>query len=381
MTREVYSGPAVFNGSRLVPGAALVVEDGYIAEIIDPSDTGVANTLPPGGVIAPGFVDLQVNGGGGVLLNGKPDVAGLRAICESHARLGSLGILPTLITDRPEVARAVVAAGIEAVRLGVPGFLGLHIEGPHLDVRRKGAHDPELIRAMTEVDCDLLCAAARELPALLVTLAPASVTNEQIHKLTQAGVVVSLGHSDCGFEEAKGAFAAGARCVTHLFNAMSPLSHREPGLVGAALDAGGVYVGLIADGVHVAPEVMRIALAGKRNADEVFLVSDAMSVAGTDLTEFTLNGRRILRSEGRLTLDDGTLAGADVDIATSIRTLVRKVGLPLETALRMATSVPAACIGMGETRGALRPGMAADFVYLDGDLTLQGVWRGGERLI
>jgi N-acetylglucosamine-6-phosphate deacetylase len=269
-----------------------------------------------------------------------------------------------------------VEAGVAAAAAAVPGFLGLHLEGPHLDPRRKGAHDPRLIRPMQDADLALLTDAARRLPVLIVTVAPASVTPAQISALAAAGAVVSLGHSDAGAAEAEAAFAAGARMVTHLFNAMSQLGNREPGLVGAALDAEGVRAGLIADGIHVAPISMRLALAAKRGADGIFLVTDAMAVAGTDLDGFTLNGRQILRRDGRLTLADGTLAGADLDFATSIRVLVR-TGATLAQALRMATAAPAAAIGLGDRRGRLAVGLPADLVHLDAGLGLRGIWRAG----
>jgi N-acetylglucosamine-6-phosphate deacetylase len=273
-----------------------------------------------------------------------------------------------------------VEAGVAAALDGVPGFLGLHLEGPHLDPRRKGAHDPRLIRPMEEADLAFLCEAAGRLPVLVVTVAPESVTPEQVSALAGAGAVVSLGHSDTGAVGAATAFAAGARVVTHLFNAMSQLGNREPGLVGAALDAEGVRAGLIADGIHVAPVAMRLALAAKRGADGIFLVTDAMAVAGTDLDGFTLNGRPILRRGGRLTLEDGTLAGADIDFPGAIRFLVRDVGLTLAQALRMATAAPAAAIGLGDRLGGLAEGMQADMVYLDDGLSLRAVWRAGRLL-
>lgn len=377
MGLTVFAGAAVFDGARLHEGAALVVEDGRVAAIVPEAAAPAGGRVAlGGGILAPGFVDLQVNGGGGVLLNDAPDVEGIRAICAAHGRLGTTGLLPTLITDTPEVTRAVIAAGIAAAAAEVPGFLGLHLEGPHLDPRRKGAHDPRLIRPMTAEDLGVLCEAAGRLPALMVTLAPESATPAQVAALAAAGAVVSLGHSDCGMAAARAAFAAGARCVTHLFNAMSQLGNREPGLVGATLDAEQVRAGLIADGIHVAPEAMRVALAAKRGADGIFLVTDAMPVAGTDLTEFALNGRRILRRDGRLTLADGTLAGADIDFAGAVRVLVG-IGLRPEAALRMATAVPAAVIGAGQRCGSLAPGLPADVVHLDGGLALRGVWRAG----
>lgn len=375
--RTVFAGAAIFDGDRLHEDAALVVEDGWIAAIVSAAEApDGARVVLDGGILAPGFIDIQVNGGAGILLNDRPDVEGIEAICAAHGRLGTTGLLPTLITDTPQVTRAAIEAGVAAATR-VPGFLGLHLEGPHLDLRRKGAHDPQLIRPMTPDDLDMLRDAAARLPALVVTLAPASATTEQIAALAAAGAIVSLGHSDTGFAEARAAFGAGARMVTHLFNAMSQLNNREPGLVGATLDTAGVSAGLIADGIHVAPESIRAALAAKRGADAIFLVTDAMAVAGTDLAEFMLNGRRILRRDGRLTLEDGTLAGADIDFAGSIRVMVRKVGLTVPEALRMATFAPAAALGATDRMGRLAPGLAADLVHLDADLALGGVWRSG----
>ena len=369
-----FVGAAVFDGEAVREGVALVVEDGRVAALLPEPEVPGERVVLGGGVLAPGFIDLQVNGGGGVLLNDRPDADGIAAICAAHARLGTTGLMPTLITDTPAVTRAAVAAGVAAAGV-VPGFLGLHLEGPHLDVQRKGAHDPSLIRPMGQDDLAMLVEAARRLPALLITVAPESVTPGQVAALAAAGAIVSLGHSDTGLTGAEAMFAAGARVVTHLFNAMSQLGSREPGLVGAALDAPGVAAGLIADGVHVAPATMRAALAAKRGEDAIFLVTDAMPVAGTGLDGFTLGGRRILRRDGRLTLEDGTLAGADIDFPGAIRVLVRE-GVPLARALGMATVVPARVLGRGDL-GRLAPGGPADFVWLDGGLALRGVWRAG----
>ncbi len=379
MGQSIYVGAAVFDGDRMHEGAALVIEDGRVAGIVPETEAPAGERVTlGGGVLAPGFIDLQVNGGGGVLLNEQPDVDGIATICAAHGRLGTTGLLPTLITDTPEVTRAAVEAGLQAWEAGVPGFLGLHLEGPHLDPRRKGAHDPRLIRPMEETDLAMLVGAARRMPALLVTVAPESVTPQQIAALAGAGAIVSLGHSDTGVAGAKAAFAAGARVVTHLFNAMSQLGNREPGLVGAALDSEAVAAGLIADGIHVAPESMRAALAAKRGEDGLFLVTDAMSVAGTGLDGFELNGRRILRRAGRLTLEDGTLAGADIDFPGAVRVLVRE-GVPLARALRMATVAPAKVLGRDDL-GRLTRGSAADLVWLDEGLALRGAWCGGEPI-
>nr|WP_217438571.1 N-acetylglucosamine-6-phosphate deacetylase [Fertoeibacter niger] len=373
---QVFVGARVFDGQSLHDGMALVVQGATVTALLPEADApSGGRVVLDGGILAPGLLDLQVNGGGGRMVDGSTDAAALAAICAAHLRLGTTGILPTLITDTPGATARVIAAGVAAA--GLPGFLGLHIEGPHLDPRRKGAHDPALIRPMTGDDLARLCDAARALPALMVTLAPEAVTADQIATLRAAGAVVSLGHSDCTAGQARAAMAAGAGCVTHLFNAMSQMGNREAGLVGAALDCA-IPAGLIADGIHVAVEVMRIACAAK--PEGLFLVSDCMAVAGSGLTEFTLGGRRILRQDGRLTLEDGTLAGADLTLPQAVGVMVGRVGLPPERALAMATSVPAAVIGQGGTRGHLLPGRAADMVHLGADWAVRGVWQAGQRV-
>lgn len=369
MARTSYIGTRVFDGAQFRDGA-LIVEDGVIVGY-GAAEGHVVDL--GGGVIAPGFLDLQVNGSGGVAIDRATDRAVLETVCSVQARLGATGCLPTLITDTYDATARVVEAGIAATKAQVPGFLGLHLEGPHLDPRRKGAHDAALIRRMEPRDLALVLEAAAELPALMVTVAPESVAEEQIGAMAAAGVVVSLGHTDCSAATARAAMQAGARCATHLFNAMSQMGNREAGMVGAVLGADG-FCGLIADGIHVDPLTLRVALAAKREG--VFLVSDCMALAGTDGVEFHLGGRRILRGGGRLTLEDGTLAGADLTLPRAVQVLVQDVGIAAERALAMASSIPAAVIGRGDL-GHLRPGARADMVHLSPDWALRGVWRGG----
>lgn len=378
MAATLLHGADIFDGERLGPGA-LLVEAGRIAAVLpaDASVPGARRVALDGGVLAPGFVDLQVNGGGGVMFNDRPSVEALATMAEAHAGLGALTILPTLISDTRGITAAAVAAVEEAVRQGVPGIAGLHLEGPHLSLARKGAHDPALIRPMEAGDLDFLIGAARRVPRLLVTLAPESVTTAQIAALAKAGVIVALGHTDAGFETCRAAAAAGAAMATHLFNAMSQLGNREPGLVGAVLATGTLHAGLIADGIHVHPEVMRAALAAKAGPGEIFLVTDAMAPAGSALTSFTLNGREIRREAGRLMLADGTLAGADLDMARALRVLRDDVGVALDRALDMATRVPARVARLSDRSGALRPGRRADVVHLTPDLHLAAIWRQG----
>ncbi len=374
-----FTGTRIFDGDLWHQGAALLVEAGRIAAIVADRDIPAGAVRAPleGARIVPGFVDLQVNGGGGVLMNEQPDVDGIRTICAAHARFGTTALLPTLITDTPEVTARTIAAGIAAKAENVPGFLGLHLEGPHLSIARKGAHDPKLIRPMQADDLQRIVEARGGLDALLTTVAPESVSNEQIAALAGAGVTVSLGHSDSGYATVAAAVAAGASMMTHLFNAMSPLGHREPGMVGGALDLGHLNAGLIADGFHVDPVSIGVALRAKKGPGRIFLVTDAMSTIGTDMTGFTLNGREIFRKDGRLTLADGTLAGADIDMIACVRFMHDQAGLKLEEALRMASLYPAEAIGMTGRKGRLTHGHDADFVVLDDGLAVRATFIGG----
>ncbi len=364
-------GADIHDGISLHSGMALLLEDGLCGGLVAEPDLPerCEKVHLEGGTILPGFVDLQVNGGGGVMLNDDQSVGTLARMAEAHASVGTLALLPTLITDTPERTEAAIDAVAQAIDQGVAGVIGLHLEGPHLSLARKGAHSADLIRPMEARDLDVLTAAAGRLPNLMMTLAPENVTREQIHALSEAGVIVSLGHSDVGFDDATGAIDQGARAITHLFNAMSQLGSREPGLVGAALADGRVSAGLIADGIHVHPETIRSALAAKRGPGEVFLVTDAMSPVGSDIMEFTLNGRQILRRDGRLTLEDGTLAGADLDMPKALRVLTRDVGLGLEQAIRMATSAPARVLRDARGFGAFVAGRPAHAIHLNAGLT------------
>ncbi len=375
MTRLILTAPQVFDGTDMRPDHAVVIEAGQITALlpIDQAPDGPRQDL--NGTLAPGLIDLQVNGGAGIMLDGTATPESIATICAAHARLGATGILPTLITDTPAATTAVIKAGIAAAKAKTPGFLGLHLEGPHLDPKRQGAHDPGLIRPMTDTDLAELCAAASHLPALMLTLAPASVTLAQITQLAQAGAIVSLGHTEASYDQATAATTAGARCVTHLFNAMSQLGNREPGLVGAVF-SGSLHAGIIADGLHVHPASLRTALAAR--PDGLFLVSDAMAVAGTSLTEFTLGTRKILRQNGRLTLADGTLAGADLSLPQAIAFLITQLGQAPSRALAMATSIPARLIGA--TAGAIRPGHPAHLVHLNPNWALQAVWQNGVKI-
>lgn len=337
----ILSGGSIFDGTCLLSDHVARIENGRVAALLPDTSADAGDRIDLGGdILSLGYADLQVNGGGGFMLNDDPSIAVLRRMATAHRRLGTVAFLPTLITDTREKTQAAIAAVRDAIAQGIPEIAGLHLEGPHLSVARKGAHDPDLIRPMTDSDLADLLRAAESLPALIVTLAPESVTPQQVRRLADAGACVSLGHSDATYDTCLTYAEAGASMVTHLFNAMSQLGSRAPGLVGAALNDGRLSAGLIADGLHVHPATIVAALEAKAGPGELFLVSDSMAPAGTDLATFELGGRAITRSDGRLTLGDGTLAGADLDLTTAVRIMVEQVGVPLSAALRAATFTP-----------------------------------------
>lgn len=356
---RVFTGADIHDGKHLHHGKVLAQMQDGSRRILAFEDVpqGMPTERLQAGVLCPGFVDLQVNGGGGVMFNDSPDAATLRRMAKAHRSTGVVALLPTLITDTPDKTDAAIEAVAAAIAEGVPGIIGLHLEGPHLALSRKGAHDGALIRPMEAADLALILRAAVLLPNLMVTVAPENTSAAQIAAMAEAGVIVSLGHSDADYETSMAAFDAGARCVTHLFNAMSQMGNRAPGLVGAALARDGVHAGLIADGIHVHPASMRNALAAK--GEGIFLVSDAMATAGSDIAGFTLNGREVYRAEGRLTLADGTLAGADLALGRAVRSLIHAVGEPLEAALARAISGPLALLrddmGLGRIESAGQP--------------------------
>jgi N-acetylglucosamine-6-phosphate deacetylase len=375
---KVLTGARLFDGERLHDDCALIVEGGSIQAVarLEDRPLGGEQVDLGGGILSPGFIDWQINGGGGVLFNAEPTVEGIASIASAHRRAGVTAFLPTVVTDAPRVLDAALAAAREA-SARVPGALGIHVEGPFIDMRRKGAHPPEFIRPMREEDADALIAA--QAGVMVVTLAPVSAPLERIKRLAKAGIVVSLGHSDASAEEALSVFDAGASAVTHLFNAMSQLRSRAPGVVGAALAEKRVICGLIADGEHAHAAAYRPAIAAK-GARGIALVSDAMPPAAGGSDAFELQGRWIKRLGDRLVAEDGTLAGAAITMRDAVAYVVHKLGVPLADALTMATLTPARLLRVDDRIGRLKPGHRADLVHLTDDLQVADVWSGGRRL-
>jgi len=368
------SGARIFDGERFRDDHTVVIEAGRIAAIVPHADAprGAVRDLG-GGLIAPGYIDVQINGGGGVLFNDNPTPEGIGRIAAAHRKHGTIGLLPTLVTDAPEVMAAAIAAAREA-RRRTPACLGIHLEGPFLDPERKGAHEAKYIRELAPSDVATIAAA--NCGAVMLTLAPNRVGTESIAALARHGVLVSLGHSDASYEQASAAVSAGARAFTHLYNAMSAPTGRKPGMVGAALDLADTFVGIIADGHHVHDANLRIAFAAKRH-DRIMLITDAMPPAGGGPDEFDLQGRRVRRADGYLRLDDGTLAGSVLTMDEAVRYAIKVARLPLGDALAMASRVPATFLRRETELGRIAPGYLANLVHLDDDLKVLDSWIEG----
>ncbi|MCR5871188.1 N-acetylglucosamine-6-phosphate deacetylase [Sphingomonas sp. J344] len=367
------------NGSVATPGQVLESADIAVAgeriAAIGPVGSSRADATIDlnGGWLLPGFIDCQVNGGGGVLFNDHADPQAIAAIGAAHAGFGTTGFLPTLISDTAAQIAAALDAVDAAIVQGVPGVVGIHIEGPFINEAKRGIHEAHRIRRLDRDTLALLTAPRRG--RVMLTLAPEQCAPEDIATLTRHGVIVSAGHSDATYDEATRAIGAGLSGVTHLFNAMSPLHHRAPGLVGAALDSD-IWCGLIVDDAHLHPAAVRIAVKAK-GVDRLMLVTDAMPTVGTAATEFVLQGKRITVRDGVCVFSDGTLAGTHLDMASALRNTVEVTGLSVPDAAKMASTTAARFLSIAGDRGALAAGLRADWVCLDRDLRPTGTWIGG----
>lgn len=373
---------ALVNGQVLTSGrfepATVLIEGERILAVGGEADAARADTRIDlnGGFLLPGFVDTQVNGGGGLLFNDAPTVETIATIGAAHRRYGVTGFLPTLISDDLAKVACAIEAVDQAIEAGVPGVLGIHIEGPFLSERRKGVHDASKFRTLDDAALKLLTSARHG--RTLVTLAPETTTPEMIRRLAASGVTVAAGHTNATYERLIEALGAGVTGFTHLFNAMSPLANREPGAVGAALDHQDSWCGVIIDGRHVHPAALRIAFRAKRH-DRFMLVTDAMPSVGMLDKSFTIQGRPIHVVNGVCVDENGTLAGSDLDMASAVRNAVQLTGLDLANAAAMASTNPAAFLGLDGELGQIAPGFRADLTLLDNELKATRTWISGRE--
>jgi N-acetylglucosamine-6-phosphate deacetylase len=367
----------ILSGERIVSGRTVLISAGRIEDVVlsdDPRCRDAVNVDLQGQILLPGFIDVQVNGGGGVLFNDDPSMESIRAIGSAHRRFGTTGFLPTLISDDLDTIGQAIAAVQASLDARLPGALGIHIEGPFLNWARRGVHDPKHLRRLDNAVISLLCSLRGGRTVL--TLAPEMTTIEMIAQLSASGILISAGHSDANFAQTSAAIAHGVRGFTHLFNAMAPLAPREPGIVGAALFDANTWCGIIVDGHHVDPVMLKLALRCKRH-DKFMLVTDAMPPVGSPEPSFVLQGRTIHVKDGVCRDENGTLAGTGLDMATAVRNAVSLLDLEIAEAARMASEYPAAFLGLDGELGRIAPGYRANLALLDDDLQVRRTWIEG----
>ncbi|MDP7592610.1 MAG: N-acetylglucosamine-6-phosphate deacetylase [Litorilituus sp.] len=373
MTKVRLYAPQLFDGHHFHTDLVITIVNGEISAIDD--DTHNID-LRAKGLVVPGYIDLQVNGGGGALFNDSPSLSKLTTIMSAHARFGTTAMMPTLITDKVEVMAKAADVIALAIAQKTPGIIGIHFEGPHLSLAKKGTHCAEFIRPITTKEWAIL--SRKDIGQVMVTLAPETVSPEDISRMVELNINVCLGHTNADFTTAQKAVDSGASGFTHLFNAMSPLQGREPGVVGCALLNDNTYAGLIVDGHHVDYASCQLAIKAKQGG-KIFLVTDAMPPVGTNITEFPLYDRTVYVEEGKLTSTTGELAGSSLDMATAVKNTHIALKLPLDEALRMASLYPAQYLyGERPCRGELKVGQRADFIVLNDDLSVNETWIGGE---
>lgn len=374
--------------NAVIPAAQDTWQHNTCIEIDQGRITGISQSpaalIEPGAIdmrgrrLLPGFIDTQVNGGGGVLFNDTPTVEGLAAIAAAHRRFGTTGLMPTLISDDLDVMAAAIDAVDRAIAVGVPGILGIHLEGPFLNTQRKGVHNPAKFRHLEQGMIALLTSLKRG--KTLVTLAPENTTPDMIRTLAESGIIVAAGHTAANYSQIRSALDHGLCSFTHLFNAMTPLASREPGVVGAALEDDHSWCGIIVDGHHVHPTTLKLAVRAKARGKMV-LVTDAMPTVGAANKTFVINGEHIEAREGRCATATGTLAGSDLDMLQALTNTVKWLDLSLQEASRMASLYPAQLLGLDRTLGSIAVARQADFLVLDDNDQLCEVWQSGQPCI
>ncbi len=370
--------PSIFDGAQFLREHCVVIRHQSVEQVLPLAQcpAELNRVALPTGILAPGLVDLQVNGGGDLMFNNNPCEATLATMLDAHRATGTTAMMPTLISDTREQQKQAVAAVRAACTNGNPGILGIHLEGPYFEMARRGAHRADMIRQVRAEDIAWLCS-LQDIKVIL-TLAPEHTAPGQVRELTSSGIHVCAGHTNASYQQMMAAVAEGLEGVTHLFNAMSPLTPREPGVVGAALAEASLWAGIIADGHHVHPANIRLAQRSKP-AGQVVLVTDAMATVGGNQANFSLYGEEIGEKNGKLVNSDGVLAGSAIGMIDAVSYAARSVGIPLEECLRMASLYPATILGLDHRLGRIASGYRADLVHFDEEFTVHNTWLAGVR--
>jgi N-acetylglucosamine-6-phosphate deacetylase len=373
MTSALFNGRVVLH-DEIRSDLCVVIENGRITALSPSFPDDAEQVDLAGQLVLPGFIDVQVNGGGGRLFNDDPSVETIAAMAAAHRQFGTTGLLPTLISDELSVIERAIAAVDQAIDSGIPGVIGVHIEGPFLSNARRGIHLESMLQPFDDRFLEVLCSARNG--KTLVTVAPECISPAQIRRLVDGGVIVAAGHSDADYETVRAAIDAGVTGFTHLFNAMSQLTNRAPGMVGAALEDSSTYAGIIVDGHHLHPATFRAGLQAK-GIDRMMLVTDAMPTVGAEHQEFMLQGRAIRRDGDKLLSQEGTLAGSTLTMASAVANAIEQGRLDLPSAVRMASSTPAHFLGLADKTGGIELGLRADLIAMNDDFTVTASWIGG----
>jgi len=363
----------LFDGDSFLSDQKITVTEGIISSIEPISEPDASRYS---GALLPGFIDVQVNGGGGVLFNHSPNLESLTIIAKAHQTYGTTGWLPTLVTDKFENMQKAADSVAEAIKKPNLGVLGIHFEGPHLCLDKRGVHASQFIRKLSNTEKALY--SRQDLGKVVVTLAPEVVDAELISELVELDVIVCLGHSNATYHQVETALSAGATGFTHLFNAMSQFNSREPGMVGAALKDKSSYAGLILDGYHVHPASAKVAIENKEN---MMLVTDAMPPVATNQSHFEFFGENISVNGGKLTNSKGKLAGSALNMNLAVNNAVELADISVDRAINMATLKPAQFLGVDSLYSQLKVGYKANMV-IKGELNqITDSWIEGEKVL
>lgn len=376
MTIAFHNGD-IFTGDTLLKSHALIAENKRIVDIILASDIPAnidRSYNLNGNTMVPGFIDLQVNGGGGIMFNSEPSVSTIKQILKGHQRYGTTGIMPTLITTSfAEMEKAILAVS-QAIAENIPGVLGIHLEGPFLNETKKGVHDATKFCAIDEQGLAIMTSLIGG--KTIVTIAPELTDTQTIKTLNQAGLIICAGHTNANYEQTITAINAGLHGFTHLYNAMTPLESRAPGTVGAAISDERTWFGIIADGYHMHPSAFKIAVRAKQTGGAI-LVTDAMATVGARSDSFVLDGEVIKSINGKCVNAAGTLAGSDLNMNQAVKNAVEFANISWQEAVRMASLYPAKALGIDDTYGRLKKGFYANFAIIDSALDVKSTWING----
>ena len=359
----------IFTGSETLENHAVIVKDGLITAVCP--ETELPTTIDDirdlnGANLSPGFIDLQLNGCGGVMFNDDISAKTLDIMHKANLKSGCTSFLPTLITSSDDNMRQAIEAEREYQKTHQNHSLGLHLEGPYLNVMKKGIHNPDFIRQSDDEMIDFICANSDVIAK--VTLAPEQNNPEHIKRLSAAGILVSIGHTNATYAQAREGFEAGISFATHLFNAMTPMMGREPGVVGAIYDTPDVYAGIIVDGHHV--DYANVRIAHKVKGEKLILVTDATAPAGAEMDHFIFVGKKVYYRDGMCVDENGTLGGSALTMIEAVQNTVEHVGIALDEALRMATLYPAKAVGLDNKLGSINEGMVANLAIFDNDFNV-----------